>query len=303
MAAPTATDPTAYQDWIRGYYDENQVLYDVFWSDRQTLSMGYGFWAPGTRSLSEAMANQHREMAERLAVGPSDVVLEAGCGVGGATVHICSRHGARGTGITLSHRQARRGRLNAQDRQVAERASFVVADFTRTGFADASFTRVFACESVCHALDKRAFAAEAARVLKPGGRLLVCDGFLARSELSAAEELAYREWCEGWALPGLATVDAFRDALGAAGFTRVEFVDRTDAVLRSARRIWWLGVTIGSAIWCLHKVGLARRSQVRHALACVRQYQVLAAGLARYGIFTAEKGEAGAEGAGGRAAS
>ena len=40
-----------------------------------------------------------------------------------------------------------------------------------------------------------------------------------------------------------------------------------------------LGVTIGSAIRGLHKVGLARKSQVRHALACVRQYDVLAGGL------------------------
>lgn len=299
-AAPRSSDAAAYRDWIRGYYDENQVLYDVFWSDRDTLSMGYGFWAPGTRTLREALANQHREMAGRLRVGAADVVLEAGCGVGGATVHLCAQHGARGTGITLSHRQARRGRRNARTRSVGDRASFVVADFTRTGFADAAFTRAFACESVCHALDKRAFAAEAHRVLKPGGRLLVCDGFLARDGLTAKEERAYREWCEGWALPGLSTVDEFAGALRDAGFTQVAFVDRTDAVLRSARRIWWLGVTIGSAIACLHKVGLARGSQVRHARACVRQYQMLAGGLARYGIFTAEK-EGAAEGSGGRA--
>lgn len=289
MAEPPPTDPTSYQAWIRGYYDENQVLYDVFWSDRRTLSMGYGFWNGETRNLAEALANQHREMAERLAVSADDVVLEAGCGVGGATVHLCASHGARGTGITLSHKQALRGRLNAKSRDVAERASFAVTDFTHTGFAGESFTRVFACESVCHAADKREFAAEAFRLLRPGGRLLVADGFLTRSDRTPAEHRAYREWCDGWALPGLATVREFQDALGDVGFADVSFVDRTEAVLRSARRIWWLGMTVGSAIRVLNKVGLAPRSQVLHAIACIRQYEVLAGGVARYGVFTARK--------------
>jgi hypothetical protein len=120
--------------------------------------------------------------------------------------------------------------------------------------------------------------------------------------MSTAERRGYREWCDGWALPGLAIVDEFRAALVAAGFTQVAIADRTHAVLRSARRIWWLGTTIGPAIWCLHKVGLARESKVRHALACIRQYEVLAGGLARYGVFTAVRGASPRENVG-RAAS
>jgi cyclopropane fatty-acyl-phospholipid synthase-like methyltransferase len=292
MSQALPTDSASYQAWIRRYYDENQVLYDVFWSDRRTLSMGYGFWTPATRSLSEAMANQHREMADRLDIGPADRVLEAGCGVGGATVHLCASRGARGTGITLSPNQARRAGFNARRRDVASRASFAVADFTRTSFPDATFTRIFACESVCHALDKAAFVREAFRLLRPGGRLLVCDGFLRRPDLSPADRRAYEEWCEGWALPGLATLQEFRAALAEAGFSDLAFVDRTDAVLRSARRIWWLGATLGSLIRGLGRLRLVPRSQVRHAVACLRQYRVLASGAGCYGIFTATRAAA-----------
>jgi cyclopropane fatty-acyl-phospholipid synthase-like methyltransferase len=286
MSEPTPTDTTSLRTAIRRYYDENQVLYDVFWSDRRSRSMGYGFWDGTTRKLSDALVNQHREIASRLRVGPDDVVLEAGCGVGGATVHLCAQHHARATGITLSSRQARRGRLNAQRRQAAGRASFAVADFTRAGFADGAFTRVFACESVCHAADKRAFLAEAFRLLRPGGRLLVCDGFLSGRALSPAEDRAYREWCLGWALPGLDSVDAFGTAMADAGFVEVAFADRTDAVLPSARRIRRLGMTVGALVRALHRLGLARTSQARHAVACLRQHDVLAGGLARYGVFT-----------------
>ncbi|HVR72504.1 MAG TPA: methyltransferase domain-containing protein [Vicinamibacteria bacterium] len=291
MAEPPATDPTSFRAVIRHYYEENQVLYDLFWSDRATLSMGYGFWDGTTRRLADALLNQHREIASRLHVRPHDVVLEAGCGVGGATVHLCAHHRARGIGITLSPMQARRGRRNAERRRVGGRAAFAVADFTCAGLAEGAFTRLFACESVCHAVDKRAFLAEAYRLLCPGGRLLVCDGFLARGDLSPDEERAYREWCLGWALPGLDTIDGFTAALAAAGFADVAFVDRTDAVLPSARRIRRLGMTLGVLVRGLHRLGLARPSQARHAVACLRQHDVLASGLARYGVFTAVRPE------------
>jgi cyclopropane fatty-acyl-phospholipid synthase-like methyltransferase len=286
MAQSMPTDPAAVRAAVRRYYDENQALYDVFWSDRRTLSMGYGFWDGSTRTLSDALLNQHREIARRLAVGPDDVVLEAGCGVGGATVHLCVQHHVRGTGITLSAVQAERGRRNAERREVGARASFAVADFMRAGLAGGAFTRVFACESVCHADDTRAFLAEAFRLLRPGGRLLVCDGFLGRRPRGANEDRAYREWCQGWALPGLDTVEAFGAAMAEAGFAEVTFADRTDAVLPSARRIRRLGWTVGAVIRCLHSVGLAPESQARHAVACLRQHDVLAGGLACYGVFT-----------------
>ena len=289
MADPAAADPSVQRASVRDYYEENQVLYDVFWNDRDTLSMGYGFWDPGIRSLAEAMRRQHEEIAAALAVGPDDFVLEAGCGVGGATLHVVGRHGARAVGITLSPKQARRGRQNAVARAVAARAAFAVTDFTRSGLRDGAFTRVFACESVCHAPDKAAFLAEAFRLLRPGGRLLVCDGFLARAPSDASEARGYREWCDGWALPGLASIADFGAAMSHAGFARVAFTDRSPAVLPSARRIWRLGVTVGTAIRALARLGLMRDSRRRHAIACVRQHGVLARGLARYGYFTGER--------------
>lgn len=289
MADPSSATPAAHQAWVRDYYEENQVLYDVFWSDPDTLSMGYGFWDAGARTLAEAMRRQHEEIGAGLRVGDADAVLEAGCGVGGALLHLAQRHGARGVGLTLAPTQARRGSTTARERGLDGRAAFVVADFQRAGLRDGAFTRLFACESVCHATDKAAFVAEAARLLRSGGRILVCDGFLARPPAAAEEARAYREWCDGWALPGLATIDEFGAALRQAGFEEVAFTDRTEAVLPSARRIWWLGATVGSVIRVLRRAGLAPESRRRHAIACVRQYRVLAGGLARYGYFTARK--------------
>jgi cyclopropane fatty-acyl-phospholipid synthase-like methyltransferase len=289
MAERLPVSGATHRARVRDYYEENQVLYDVFWSDRDTLSMGYGFWDGGARTLAQAMRRQHDEIAATLAAAAGDRVLEAGCGVGGATLHLAASCATRGLGITLSPTQARRAYRSAAARALGARASFAVADFARSGLRSGTFARVFACESVCHAVDKSAFLAEASRLLRPGGRLLVCDGFLARPPRHAGEERAYREWCDGWALPGLATVEGFRQALEETGFARIAFIDRTRAVLPSARRIWWLGATVGSGIRVLSRLGLMPDSRRRHAIACLRQHDVLAGGLGCYGMFVADR--------------
>ena len=47
------------------------------------------------------------------------------------------------------------------------------------------------------------------------------DGFLNAHLLSETDEKAYRAFLRGWALPNLATVEGFREALSAAGFVDV----------------------------------------------------------------------------------
>src|SRR5437867_919467 len=93
---------------IKRYYHENQLFYDLFWTDSQNFSMNYGFWYSGTRTLAEALLNQNRAIAEALDIGPADLVLEAGCGTGGTSIWLARHYGAHIIGITLSDNQARR---------------------------------------------------------------------------------------------------------------------------------------------------------------------------------------------------
>lgn len=278
-----------HRELVRRYYDENQALFDLFWTDRKTLSMNYGFWGDRTRGLAAALHNQHREMAAKLEVGPLDVVLDAGCGVGGMAIFIAREFGARTVGVTLSATQARRASAHAMERAVLHLARFLVSDYTRTGFADGSFTKIVASESVCHAERKEDFTREAFRLLRQRGRLVVADGFLRRQALDPGEARVYAEWCGAWAVPHLATVDAFTSALTGAGFRSVSFTDKTAEVMPSSRRIRRIGRATLGIIRVLSRLKLAPPGQIAHALACIRQHAVLARGIAVYGIFTAVK--------------
>jgi len=92
-------------------------------------------------------------------------VLDAGCGTGGLLANL--RTVAWRTGVEISPDGIRLARTRG-------RAPLVQGSVSSLPFADESFDAVVSIDVLCHAaVDERLAIAEAARVLKPGGRLLV----------------------------------------------------------------------------------------------------------------------------------
>src|SRR5262249_61032029 len=85
---------------------------------------------------------------------------------------------------------------------------------------------------------KAGFLREAHRLLRPGGRIVVIDGFLADRPRGVAEDRLLDECSHGWAVPALASVKEFADGLTAAGFRDVAFAEGPLTIMPSARRIW-----------------------------------------------------------------
>ncbi len=274
---------------IARYYAESQFFYEYFWTDRVTRSMNYGFSVDGTEGRSEAFQRQNEAIAEGLGLSAGDVVLEAGCGTGGTTVCLAAEHGVRGVGVTLCPRQAERARRFGARRSVGDRVSFFVMDYLRLAFADGTFTKAFASESACYAAPKSAFAQEMHRVLRPGGRLLVVDGFLAPRELGAAERGLLEEWSDGWGGLNLTTLDQLAAQLTAAGFRNVTLSEITDRIMPSARRIFLRGLLAYPLFWCLRRLGLVTEVQWRHVRSSIAQYRVFRDRIAVYGVVSADR--------------
>ncbi len=225
---------------IVNYYDDTISQYKRIWKLNENMAMHYGFWLDGVRNFAEALAKQNEVLAHRAAIHANDVVLDAGCGVGGSSIYLAQHIGCQVKGITLSEKQIGVANENARKRGVSDLVSFEVQDYTKTSFEEASFDVVWAIESVCHAPDKRDFIREAYRILKPGGRLIMSDGFAAKATYPPAEQQLLDSWLHNWAIADLAYIDGFMEDLTAAGFADTAYEDMTPYVMRSARmmRFW-----------------------------------------------------------------
>lgn len=103
-----------------------------------------------------------------------EAFLDIGTGTG-RLLELVAPQAGRALGVDMSRDMLALARARLAERGLAERAAVRQADMYRLPFADASFDAV-ALQMVLHyAEDPAAALAEAARVLRPGGALLVAD--------------------------------------------------------------------------------------------------------------------------------
>ena len=270
---------------IQRYYDETWADYRWLWSNR---AFHFGYDRDGVATHAEALENANRELADRAGVGAGSRVLDAGCGVGGSALWLARVRGARVVGITVAAGQVAMARRQAV-RQGRPQAAFLVGDFTRPPFADATFDAVLALESLCHAHEKPLFYGAAARLLRPGGRLVVAEYMRRARPLDAAGERLTREWLDGWVIPDLDTASEHERHAAAVGLVDVAVEDWTPHVRRSLRRLYRIA-------WATYPLAttarlLRMRSAVQHgnARAALLQYRALERGDWCYGILSAAK--------------
>lgn len=274
--------PVSNKDIAR-YYDTNQVFYTLFWS---RTALHYGFWYEDTKSLAEATLNTDKFVVDALVIDSEDTVLDAGCGVGGTSIHIAESTGAMVEGITLSDVQLKMARTMAAKSPAAHLLNFSKQDFTRTNFGENKFSKVFGIESVCHAHRKIDFLKEAYRIMKPGGRIAVVDFYLSRENLDAQEMKIYRKTIEGWALPNLTTTEEFSESLKQAGFKHVTFHNMLEHIRKSSERIYYQKL-----FWWLVDYLKSRLAIGREDLSSRYQKALFERGIATYGVFVAVKPE------------
>lgn len=273
------------------YYDNTYWQYRIIWLNPENRSMHYGYWDEKVKNHAQSMLRMNEVLAERAPLSEGMRVLDAGCGVGGGSIWLAEHYPVQIEGVTLAQSQVERARRYAQERGVAERVSFSVQDYCHTSFPDAYFDRIWAVESLCHAPDKKAFAREAYRLLKPGGYVLVADFFRSAENLTPAGEEGLHAWLETWAVPDLVTIPGLAQAFEEVSLGVVSAEDDTAKVWPSARRLarW------GYVAWPVVQVGKAFRimnqTAVKNYQSSLLQYRALKQGLWQHGLVVARKPE------------
>jgi ubiquinone/menaquinone biosynthesis C-methylase UbiE len=245
--------------------------------------------ASGRFARHEAgQARMNAVCAEAARIRPGDRVLDAGCGLGGSDLFLSRHFRATIFAINLQPRHLARARAYTTASAAQPPVQFSRQDYTQMAFAAGSFDVVWGLESICHCQNKRAFIAEAYRVLRRPGRLMVADFFQLKETLSA-EEAARMRWINGWAIPNLALVRQFGEDMAAAGFERVAYRDIRSQVIPSSERMYKASLVAGGIGRAMERLGIRSAVQTNNIRAARDQYSTLRDAVWTYGIFTAEK--------------
>ncbi len=233
------------------YYDE------MFRSDiheEMFAGSGYsnwGYWYADTRTPQQASA----QLLERLlSCAPrTGSVLDVACGGGGITAQL-ARTFDEVTAINVSPYQV------ARTRERVPTCRALQMDATRLNFPDASFDVLVCVEAAFHFRSKARFVAEARRVLRPNGWLVMSDAIFAAPPSSYALSLlpslppTLLPHANEWNLP------AYRDFMEVIGF---------DVTLESAYAQAWKRFYAFEKAYCERKavVDAARARVYRDILA------------------------------------
>ncbi len=245
IAKPAFAAHVAPQIGLEQYYSEAGPDYAA-WS--REFNMHFGYYRAGVNPLQrETMLEQmNAEVLERLKLEgiAEPQLLDLGCGLG-ATLRSFARRLPQAwlLGITRVPWQVEHARALNHVAGCGERVRVVEADYEETGLPSAGYDGVHALESSCHAhgADKGPLLAEAYRLLRPGGRLIVADGFLERDRFAnSLQQRIYRKLCECWVIEQLAQLDLFRAQLEQLGFTDITVEHLQMRVAPSVAHIPWV---------------------------------------------------------------
>lgn len=178
----------------RGMSDPTEHYNSVVeaWAHLLGEDLHYGYFHTGQESLvdaTDALTDQMMALAE---LSPGLSVLDIGCGTGKAACRLATEHACEVVGISPSVSCIDGARALASDQGIARGALFQLGDGTAVDFPDAHFDRVWVMESSHLMDDKAALLRECARVLKPGGRMVLCDIMLG-FKLSLEQVIDYRD--------------------------------------------------------------------------------------------------------------
>lgn len=271
------------------HYDACYWDYLFAWSGRNDLALHYGYWDENTHSHAQSLLNKNQQLYEAADIKSSDYVLDAGCGIGGSSIWMAKNHANRLKAITISAKQAYYAGRHAKRHGVAEQIDFEVSDFCQTPYADETFDIVWGLESVCHALNKADFIKEAFRVLKKGGRLVVCDGFLMQREVADDDWPAMVDCLDGWAVPNLCMRDEFAGYISEQRFINIHYNDITEQTLPSADYMYKVTKRLQPVQKFSQWLGLRSETQTANFKVGLAQQHLFRNKLVEYGIFTAEK--------------
>ena len=200
----SSTVASAYDSWTQ------DKLLERLWGEHIHL----GFYPPNNNSIDfrKAKVQFVHELVrwsglDKLPRGSR--ILDVGCGIGGSSRILAKYYGFNVTGITISSDQVQRA-IELTPNEL--NCDFQVMDALDLKFEDGAFDGVWSVEAGAHMNDKRKFADEMLRTLRPGGYLALADWNsrdLKTNPPSFFEKIILNQLLDQWVHPNFISINDF----------------------------------------------------------------------------------------------
>lgn len=210
------------------YFSDTGMDYAT-WS--RAFNMHFGYWRWGLNPLRREpmLEEMNRQVGSRLgldALGREELILDLGCGLGATMRSLVRSWGNRNImGVTVVPWQVQQAaELNAGFEPFLRVRQ---ESYLNLPLDSGSAAAAYALESHCyaHGPDKGDFYRELFRVLKPGARFVVVDGFTMRASRSPLFKGLLREISRGWAVDCFPHMPAVWEGLHGLGFDDLQRFD------------------------------------------------------------------------------
>ncbi|HEY2290139.1 MAG TPA: methyltransferase domain-containing protein [Thermoanaerobaculia bacterium] len=203
------------------YYTEAGMDYRA-WSRNFNMHFGFYRWGMNPLALESMLEEMSRQVFRRLDLGDGMKVLDLGCGLGAPTRTLIRQQDVAVTAVTKVEWQIAMARKLSHEISAPGTVDWTLGDFTALDLPGGAFQAAFSIEASCHAegADKEPFVRECSRLLAPGAKLVVADGFMKRSvglPRWYAALLGYMT--RNWAVERFADLPAFCACLERHGLT------------------------------------------------------------------------------------
>lgn len=223
MIVPRTT--TAVADVAR-HYNDLDTFYRELWGEH----MHHGLWRGRVRPVKDAVLALIDLVAAAAQIGPGARVCDVGAGYGATSRVLAHRYHATVTALTVSDAQYAYARAAGP----AGNPTYLLRDWLHNELPDASFDAAIALESTEHMQDKAGAFREMCRVIRPGGRVVICAWIAAETPSQWQIDHLLEPICREGRLAGMGSTSEYTALLRGAGLV----VDTTEDLSAGVHWTW-----------------------------------------------------------------